>query len=351
MTGDPSPEAGLSSEPPGPAAAIDHGGDLAAATAAFGMPAEDWLDLSTGINPHSYLVLPPHPEAWSRLPDTGVTMRLLAAAARCYGVADPSLVVAAPGTQALIQWLPLLVGRTRVAVLSPTYAEHAGAWRAAGHTVVEVGGLAALKAAQPGVAVIVNPNNPDGRRVRPADILDLTEQMAERRGLVMVDEAFADTLPEISVAAQAGLPGLVVLRSFGKFFGLAGLRLGFALAWPDMAEALRSALGPWAVSGPAAAVATGALEDDTWIAITRQRLRLSMEQLHALLQRSGLEVLGGTSLFVLTAHDRAPDLHAHLARQGIWVRRFSDHPRWLRFGLPPEGSWERLEVGIKSFPG
>lgn len=333
-----------------PPSQIEHGGDLAAAAAAWGTPPEGWLDLSTGINPHPYLILPPPQEAWTRLPDTGVTMRLLDAAARSYGATDPSLVVAAPGTQALIQWLPLLVGRTRVAVLGPTYAEHAGAWRAAGHTVVEVGGLAALKAAAPGVAVIVNPNNPDGRRTAPADLLDLAARLAERRGLVVVDEAFADTDPEFSVSPQAGRPGLVVLRSFGKFFGLAGLRLGFAIAWPEMAEALRSALGPWAVSGPAAAIATGALGDETWIAITRQRLKLSMEQLHAILQRAGLEVLGGTSLFVLAAHDRAPGLHAHLARQGIWVRRFSERPTWLRFGLPPEsGGWERLDAALKSW--
>jgi cobalamin biosynthetic protein CobC len=332
---------------------IEHGGDLAAAAAAWGTPPEGWLDLSTGINPHPYLVLPPPHEAWTRLPDTGVVMRLVAAAARCYGAPDPSLVVAAPGTQALIQWLPLLVGRTRVAVLGPTYAEHAAAWRAAGHAVTEVGGLAALKAAAPGVAVIVNPNNPDGRRVAPADIMDLAARLAERRGLVVVDEAFADIAPEISVAAHAGAPGLVVLRSFGKFFGLAGIRLGFALTWPEMAEALRSALGPWAVSGPAAAIATGALADETWIAITRQRLKLSMEQMESLLRRAGLEVLGATSLFALAAHDQAQGLHAHLARQGIWVRRFPERPYWLRFGLPPEsGGWERLDGALKSWtPG
>lgn len=328
---------------------LEHGGDLASAAAAFGTPPEGWLDVSTGINPHPYLVLPPPPEAWTRLPDTGVVMRLLDAAARCYGVADPSRVVAAPGTQALIQWLPLLVGRTRVAVLEPTYAEHAAAWRAAGHTVVAVGSLASLKATSPGVAVIVNPNNPDGRRIAAADLLDLAAGLAARRGVLVVDEAFADTLPEISVAPQAGVPGLVVLRSFGKFFGLAGLRLGFALAWPEMADALRGALGPWAVSGPAAAIATGALTDETWIAITRQRLKLSMERLHALLEREGLRVLGGTSLFALAAHPEAADLHAHLARQGIWARHFPAHPDWLRFGLPPEsGGWERLENGIKS---
>ena len=86
---------------------------------------------------------------------------LRAAAADAYGVADPDRIVAAPGTQILIETLPRLVTRARVAVVGPTYAEHAAAWARAGHAVVTVPGLGAARDTD--VVVVVNPNNPDGR--------------------------------------------------------------------------------------------------------------------------------------------------------------------------------------------
>lgn len=330
----------------------EHGGDLAAAEATFGVPPAGWMDLSTGINPHPYPVGAPTRESWTRLPDSRVMGKLRDAAATCYGVADPSCVVPAAGTQSLIQCLPRIPRRTRVAVLGPTYAEHALAWKNAGHVVEEVSDFAALPGAAP-VAVVVNPNNPDGRRVPPGDLLALAGELGGRRGLLVVDEAFADVAPEISLADRVGVPGLVVLRSFGKFFGLAGMRLGFALAWPAMAGALRRALGPWAVSGPAAEIATAALTDEAWAAITRERLKDGMGRLRGLLGDSGAEIIGGTDLFVLVSVAEARSLHAHLARQGILVRRFPERPDRLRFGLPPdeEGAWNRLEVALKSWPG
>jgi cobalamin biosynthetic protein CobC len=308
-----------------------HGGDLSAAELRFGRPAEGWLDLSTGINPFPYPVPPVPAELWHRLPDPGAEHGLIAAACRCYGVDRPSQMVAGPGSQALIQWLPHLVPVSRVSIVGMTYGEHAAAWAAAGHQVE----VRDNEQVDPGsrVVVVVNPNNPDGRRLDPDGLAALGTALARRGGLVVVDEAFADVAPELSLTERVG-PGLVVLRSFGKFFGLAGLRLGFAVCAPPLAAELRRAVGPWAVSGPGVAVATQALSDDVWIMQMRRRLAAEALALDAVLAEAGLTVAGGTDLFRLVVQPRAWALYEHLGARGILVRPFAAAPRLLRFGLP-----------------
>lgn len=335
---------------------IAHGGDVGAADRRFGRPAGGWLDLSTGINPQAYPVPRLGDETWRRLPESKTLARLARAAADCYGVANSAFVVPAPGTQALIQWLPRLRPKGTVAVVGPTYAEHARCWRKAGHRVKNVADLAAARASRARVVVAVNPNNPDGRRFEPKTLLALARALARREGLLVVDESFADLAsPAVagfakagvaansSLAPFAGRPGLVILRSFGKFFGLAGIRLGFALAPATLATTFRDALGPWAVSGPAAAVGTVALGDRRWQARTRLKLTRDMKRLRALFEKNGFEIVGGTDLFVLIEHPAAGNLWEHLARQGILVRKFAERPRWLRFGLPGRPvDWRRL---------
>ncbi|MCP5367098.1 MAG: threonine-phosphate decarboxylase [Hyphomicrobiales bacterium] len=325
----------------------DHGGGIDAAARAQGIPADRWLDLSTGINPRPYPLPALAPRTWARLPDREMMAGLRAAAARYYGAPDPACVVPAPGSQAVIQWLPRLAPPgARVAVVGPTYNEHAAAWRAAGHRVAEVD---APPAPGDGFAVVVavNPNNPDGRRWPGGALRDL----AQAGTRVVVDEAFADVVPDATLAGDVAGADLVVLRSFGKFFGLAGLRLGFAIAAPPLATDLAAALGPWAVSGPAAKVAAAALTDGAWIAETRARLAGDAARLRALLTGAGLAVVGGTDLFVLAAHDRAPDLAARLAGAAILVRTFPARPAWLRFGLPgTDGDFSRLAKVLSSEP-
>ena len=325
--------------------ALEHGGSLAEARARFPGAPEPWIDLSTGINPWPYPVPPLPPEHWARLPEPSAHRRLEAAAARAYGVADPAAVVAAPGTQLLIGLLPRLIPAAAVGVLTPTYNEHAASWAAAGARVIPCAELAAL--AHHPVGVLCNPNNPDGRRHDPAALLRLTERMP----LLVVDEAFADLEDAgpsgLSLAPSVPGEGLVVLRSFGKAYGLAGLRLGFALAPPRLAARLRDALGPWCVSGPALAIGTAALEDGNWRGAAASRCAEAAERLDRLLEASGLTVLGGTSLFRLARCSEAAAIHDRLGRAGIHVRRFSSMPDRLRFGLPPdEPAWSRLAAAL-----
>ena len=318
---------------------IAHGGHLQAARRRFPGAPEPWIDLSTGINPHAYPVPGLPPEAWTRLPEPEAVAALEAAAAQAYGVSDPACVAAAPGTQSLIQWLPRLRPPGRVDVVGPTYAEHEANWRAGGHQVRAVAGLAETSGP---VVVVCNPNNPTGQRHDPVVLLAVAASLSRRNGLLVVDESFAD-LERVSLAGAVPSPGLLLLRSVGKTYGLAGLRLGFALAYPEMAAAIRAALGPWAVSGAAIAVGGAALADDAWRIAAEPLLRDDSARLGALLAAARCGAIGHTLLFRLVAHGDAAGLAARLGEAGILVRRFAGHPHWLRFGVPGHpGAWDRL---------
>jgi cobalamin biosynthetic protein CobC len=233
-------------------------------------------------------------------------------------------------------------------VLGPTYGEFAHAAALAGHHVTEVEDIEQLRDAD--LAVVANPNNPNGRVLKRDELLDLAKARG-RRGLLVVDEAFMDVGPVgASLGGEVARHNIVVLRSFGKFFGLAGLRLGFALAKPEIATRLAAALGPWAVSGPAIAIGEIALADYEWAKATRKRLEGEAQRLDAALAGARIEVLGGTPLFRLLRTSAAGSLCEHLGRAGILVRRFPEHPMWLRIGLPGnEASWDRLSTALAAW--
>ena len=283
-----------------------------------------WIDLSTGINPVPYPVPALPDTAWTRLPSHADEAALLAAAAARYGARDPATIVAAPGTQALIQLLPRLVPRSTVAIVGPTYEEHEACWSRHGH---EVRVVPSLENAD--VVIAVNPNNPTGRLFPPTDL-------AAVKGMLVVDESFIDFLPrEMSLAGDLP-PRAVVLRSFGKSYGLAGVRLGFAIASPDIAAQLRAELGPWAVSGPALEIGRVALNDGAWLRTARDRVVADSARLDDFLREAGFEILGGTVLFRLARHAAASTFVHRLAREGIHVRPFGYAPDRIRFGLPAD---------------
>jgi cobalamin biosynthesis protein CobC len=307
---------------------LDHGGDLTAARRLFPNAPEPFIDLSTGINPFPYPIPALSDDDFARLPDQTSIQRLATIAARWYGAPSGDCVVPAPGTQILLPIVASLAPRGRAAVLGPTFTEHIRAAAVAGHAAVEVSDIARLKQAT--LAIVVNPNNPDGRIATRTTLLDIADDLRRRGGILVVDEAFGDVAPAgISLAGDGERCNIVVLRSFGKFFGLAGLRLGFALTSPALAWRLDALLGPWSVSGPAIAIAERALMDTAWRDRTLQSLARAAEKLDHLLAGSGLEIVGGTSLFRLTRSSSANELFRRLGRAGILVRRFDEHPAWL----------------------
>jgi len=329
---------------------LPHGGDLSAARRQFPNVAEPFIDLSTGINPHSYPIPQLSPDLFARLPQQGALTRLLAAAAKAYGAPSPAHVVAAPGTSILLPAVAALMQRGRARVLGPTYAEHLRAAALAGHSAREAGDIGELEDAD--LAVVVNPNNPDGRLLTRDALISLADALHSHGGLLVVDEAFMDVAsPAASLAGEVARANVVVLRSFGKFFGLAGLRLGFVLAAPEAVSRLAAWLGPWAVAGPAIAIGEAALADAPWARLTREALRREAQRLDDTLAEGGLAVIGGTSLFRLVHTPAADALFHHLGRTGIMVRRFAQHPEWLRFGLPGDDeAWRRLRAALAGFP-
>lgn len=286
------------------------------------------------------------PSAFERLPSAADDRRLREAAAVAYGTPDPACVVPAPGTQILIETLPRLVRPSRrVRVLGPTYAEHAAAWTRGGHAVEIVPDPEALAGGD--VAVVVNPNNPDGRQHGRDALLALADRLSAKDGLLVVDEAFADFEPGESLAGHLR-PGLMVLRSFGKTYGLAGLRLGFALAEPVFAARLSEALGPWAASGPALAIGAAALSDSAWREAAAVERLADAARLDRMIARGGGVLVGGTALFRTADFADGPGTFRRLGEAGIYVRRFAQAPARLRFGLPGEReAWCRLSRVLK----
>lgn len=314
---------------------LEHGGRLLAAAGEYGIPAADWLDLSTGVNPHGWPAPSIPAEVWRRLPED--EDELVDAARRYYGVPH---VLPVAGTQAAIMALPALRRPGRVGMLQPSYAEHAHAWRRHGHEVLpwtpDMGshGLDAL--------VLVQPNNPTGVHFPVERLLQWHAELAARGGWLLVDEAFVDAVPETSIVPHCPQPGLIVLRGLGKFFGLAGARVGFVLAEQPLLDQLHETLGPWTLPGPSRWVAREALADSEWQTAMRDRLHAASARLAELLAAHGLRPDGGTALFQWLATPRAETFQHELGRRGILVRRFAE-PASLRFGLPgSEAEWQRL---------
>jgi cobalamin biosynthesis protein CobC len=319
----------------------DHGGNLDLAQKRFGGRLEDWIDLSTGINRQAYPVPALEPRHWSALPSQSDIASLHEAARRVYATGASVLAVA--GVQAAIQLLPRLGPAGRARILAPTYNEFVPVLTGAGWQVEEVDDLDALAGVD--LAVVVNPNNPDGRRQDPQKLLALLLRV--RR--LVVDESFADAVPGVSLAAEAGRAGLLVLRSFGKFYGLAGLRLGFVLGEETDVAALSAMMGPWPISGAAIAIGRKALLDRDWAEATRVRLEADSQRLDRLAKLAGWTLIGGTRLFRLYDVGDAAAAQERLARAHIWSRIFKEKPRWLRLGLPgDETEWTRLAAALSA---
>ncbi len=317
----------------------DHGGNIDAAKARFG--GTDWIDLSTGINrqPYPLPTLPAY--VWTDLPTQAAQNGLISAARAAYGT--QAAMIALAGAQAAIQLIPLLSSRPAIAhVLAPTYNEHAAALRACGWQVVEVTSLAALEGAD--LAIIVNPNNPDGRHFDAAELLDLSKTV----GRMVIDESFADACPAQSLVAEAS-DKIIVLRSFGKFWGLAGVRLGFAIAGEETIARMTALSGPWPVSGAAIEIGRIALSDHAWRLATTQRLAMDAARLDRLASAAGWRLVGGTSLFRTYETPGANETQARLGACAIWSRIFPYSDHWLRLGLPgAEHEWVRLRAFFES---
>ena len=306
----------------------DHGGGLDAAIARYGGRRSDWLDLSTGINPVPYPLPEIEPQSWQSLPDGAAFARLTARARAFWRVPEKAEILAAPGASSIIARLPLLASAGSVAIPGPTYNEHGAAFQGAGWTL-DANGTDAV--------VLVHPNNPDG--------ITWTEKDADAK-LTIIDESFCDVMPDESLIDLADRPGVIILKSFGKFWGLAGLRLGFAIGDPELIGKLSEALGPWQISGPALTIGAEALADPTWADEARLRLQNDAARMDDLIRAQGAEVVGGTTLFRLYKVQDAAAAQSRLAQARVWSRVFPYADDWLRLGLPAPDRWAQLEAAF-----
>ena len=325
---------------------LEHGGQLRRAARQYGLPLGEWLDLSTGVNPLPWRDTAGPESAWARLPEENDG---LAEAAQDYYGAPAALPIA--GSQAAIINLPRMRTACRVGVLAPAYFEHALRWQEAGHEVISLTPAQCEEAAATlDVLVLVNPNNPTGHHFARTELLRWHAGLVARGGWLLVDEAFADASPQESIAPMSDRQGLLVLRSLGKFFGLPGARVGFALAAPALLAALSQRLGPWTVSGPSRLIACRALRDRPWQEATRARLRSDGARLAGLLKACGQPSAAGCELFQWRLSEHASRIHQSLASAGI-LTRFFESPASVRFGLPgPEKDWQRLEAALRALP-
>ncbi|WP_040609802.1 threonine-phosphate decarboxylase [Pseudooceanicola batsensis] len=310
----------------------DHGGRLDQAIDRFGGAREAWIDLSTGINPMPYPTGAVPAAAWAELPDRAANDRLIAAARRAWSVPDGAALLPVPGASIAIAQVPRLAGPGTFAIREPTYNEHAAAFRAAGWRPCADDA--------PDARILVHPNNPDGTRHGPAEA---------DAPLTIIDESFCDTDPDASLVHLAARPGILILKSFGKFWGLAGLRLGFVIGDPDLIGHLAARIGPWPVSGPALAIGASALKDGEWARSTRDRLTRDAARLDRAVTATRATLTGGTTLFRLYDHPRAQDLHDHLMRRHILTRLFPWSRTAIRFGLPAPDQWTRLTTALQDF--
>jgi cobalamin biosynthetic protein CobC len=329
-----------------------HGGDLQSASAIYGREPGDWLDLSTGINQHSYPVPAITQGAWHQLPY--LNPALINAATSYYGD-HPCL--ASGGSQSVIQLLPSILhqlGNQKAAWLPHVgYQEHREAWSQQGD-IQTYNGLDSLLATQQidaalnndepgreiGHLVIINPNNPTGETFKLQQLCLWAQKLQAINGFLVVDEAFIDTTPSASLLTETLADNMVVLRSVGKFFGLAGIRLGFTFAAQTVLNKLAKEIGPWSVNGPAQTVAIAALNDTSWqtqmrLALVNQRLEQVGLWQHSMVQL-GANLAASHELFrsFIMAPDLAYKLHHNAAKNGILLRPvdINSSTSLLRFG-------------------
>jgi cobalamin biosynthetic protein CobC len=357
--------------------ALVHGGQLSNMARRYQIEEKDWLDLSTGIAPIAYPVGILPSACWQRLPQHNE--RLLQAARRYYQTPN---VLPTPGSQSIIQMLPQFCStrgfaRSKVWLPKVGYQEHRKAWQKAGYQTIDYTDINELDQIKPkDIVLLINPNNPTGALYSKEHVCQLLEEIHSKQGLLIIDEAFMDATGQQSMAQELGRrnratsnpalstetssssdyadntdksEALIILRSVGKFFGLAGVRLGFVLASESWLSAMSSSLGPWAVSGPAQFVGERALTDHRWQEEQRIVLTRLSSALETVLTQAFAQPVQGTSLFKTVRTPQAPAIFEALCQQGIYVR-LCDEKDALRFGIPHEQGLKRLEDTLHTAP-
>ncbi|MEP2651908.1 MAG: threonine-phosphate decarboxylase CobD [Paraglaciecola sp.] len=325
--------------------ALLHGGQLNQIALQYNIPLHEWLDLSTGIAPTSFPIPTLPGCVWQQLPQPSDA---LINSAREYYQTPHILPIA--GSQVVIQILPQIAAKqgyqsSRVWIPSVGYQEHYKAWFAAGFTLQRYHSANDIALQPKDIIVLINPNNPKGDIYNYEEVASLFRQVKQQGGLLIIDEAFMDCTPEHSFIRYSDEPQLIVLRSIGKFFGLAGLRLGFVSASDSWLTLFTNLIGPWSVSGPAQYIGQLALADEPWQRKQRAFLAAQSQELAQLLKDTLNVTPTGTALFQTVKCEQSPLIFEKLCRQSVYVR-LCDEKNALRFGIPNQKDLARLKMTL-----
>ena len=333
---------------------VYHGGDLKNVKARYPEVKEHWIDLSTGLNPVPYPWQSKVPdekllEAAARLPQTTQLEECVEAWGSYLGATGGENWLLTSGSQAVINILPHLLPGYQAVIAVPNYGEHARVWAPNERPTIFLNreDIEIYEPEEKQILLLTSPNNPDGYCWPKDVLLQLANRLLNKQGYLLVDEAFGDLAPKQSMVTEAMPPNIILLRSFGKFFGLAGVRLGFVCMPETLKAGAIERLGPWAVNGMAATIGAYALRDHVWIRETRERLRANARTFRTILTDSGFKIIGGTDLFCLAEHTDAVNITHRLNTRAIHVRRFDYSPNWIRFGLAAnEDDYDRLREAL-----
>ncbi len=315
-----------------------HGGRVDLAATLYPDAPTPWIDLSTGINPCAWRSDPLPPVDLTTLPSPASIAVLEEAAAAMFGT-DSACVLALPGSEIGLRLLAGLDLPRPARFVAPSYATHAEVF---GHASAVM--RPTIDNIEDGTLLLANPNNPDGLLDKPERLLAVTRNGA----WLVVDEAFVDLVPSYSIVPHLRPSDrVIVFRSFGKTFGLPGVRLGFMIAPPAQVAAMRHQLGSWPVSACAVAYGTAAYRDSAWIDATRLACIARAARLDTMLARHGLHATGACPLFRLVESSAAAAIFNRLAHAGILTRTFDHAPHWLRIGLPRDDiAFDRLDRAL-----
>ena len=268
-----------------------HGGDVETASKYFSIAKENWLDLSTGMNPLSYPVCELPQAIFEELPY--VSAEFCSAVTKYYGMPN---WLAVNGSQSVIQSLPSVLNEKQLfPILLPDfgYKEHQKHWQKTNElafysSLNEKKAISSIHEAlgrnNQQHVLVINPNNPTAAMISAEQLLAIAERLADGAHLV-VDEAFMDFSPECSLLKHEIPENVVVMRSFGKFFGLAGLRLGFVFSSnKEILHSIDERLGLWQVNNPAQFIANKALADEKWIKDRQAKIVIMKQAMHKLFQ-------------------------------------------------------------------
>ena len=350
---------------------LPHGGNIYYYSRKYGIPERDILDFSASINP-----LGPPESALKALaqavpslvnyPDPDCTALREALSARM-GV-DGGSIVFGNGSTELIYLLPRALAPKKVLVTAPGFSDYERAARLAGCEVLYLTlreenrfepDMDALRGALEGIGLffLCNPNNPTGALLKKDAVREITGIASGMGVTTCVDEAFMDFVPGESVVGEAAeQDGVAVLRNFTKFYAMPGLRLGYLVAGPGLAEKLRRAQEPWSVNTLAQAAAAAALSDAGFARASLRLMDAEREYLcRALSGLPGLEPFPASANFILVKLKgiASAELAEALARRGILVRDCGNFRgldgEFVRVAVRTRSEDERLVEALESF--